>query len=770
MQDNIRQISLNDLRVGKSAVIVSVECNNKALRRHVLDMGLTPGTKIKMIKAAPFGDPIEISTRGYILTLRKADAACIKIQKIKNEEQKTVNKTEFVYTEHPKIGEDYSYKDKIPIIQKNIRLLTGSHQHVGNFPGVTIDRKDALVKFYPDASITDLPGIYSLSPYSKEEIITRDFILNEKPDAIINIVDATNIERNLYLTMQLIDLNVPMVVALNMMDEIHKNGGHIDVNGLEMALGVPVVPISAAKNEGVEELIAHAVNVAKYREYPRKTAFNAAANVKCSCVHKCINSICPLIEERAKNAGLPLQFAATKLIENDAAICKALSLDGNENAACKKIIREMEEARGLDKEASLADMRFVFIENLCNAFVNKPEETSEHKKTLLIDKFLTGKYTSIPAFFVIMSLIFYITFGPLGTYLSDLMAAAIDAFSENVEKLLTDYGLNPVVKSLIVDGIFAGVGSVLSFLPLIVILFLLLSILEDSGYMARVAFVMDKMLRVLGLSGRSFVPMLMGFGCSVPAIMSTRTLPSERDRKMTILLIPFMSCSAKLPIYALFTAAFFTDYKVLVVLSLYVIGIVVGIIFAFIVKALVFKGNPVPFVMELPDYRLPSMPNLYRLVYNKAKDFITKAFTIIFFATIIIWFLQNFDARLNIVYNSSESMLAGLGNMLVPVFEPLGLGDWRISTAFITGFAAKESVISTLSILLDGNVDLLPTIFTNITAFVFLVFSLLYTPCAAAIATVKNELGWHYAVAVVAIQCGIAWLTAFFFYIILTAL
>lgn len=775
-------ITLDKLRTGRDAIIRSIECENKALRKHILDMGLTPGVEVTLVKTAPMGDPLELKVRGYALTLRKADAAKIKISNIHkahNEKKKVVP---FVDSDHSQIGETsfITQRDGKTPAKLSVKLalagnqnsgkttlfnqLTGSHQHVGNFPGVTVDRTDGIIKNHKNATITDLPGIYSLSPYSSEEIVTRNFILNEKPDGIINIVDATNIERNLLLTLQLIELNVPLVIALNMMDEVNENHGFIDVNGLEKALGVPVIPISAAKNEGVEELIEHAINVAKYSEYPARLDFCDADSKIHGSVHRCIHSISHLIEDHAYAAGIPLRFAATKLVERDNLVFEALNLDANEADTCNKIISEMENARNLDSEAALADMRFTFIENLCDKFVYKPKETIGYKITTNADKFLTGKYTAIFAFLLIMATIFYLTFGPVGSFLSDCMEHIISYITSLVDVGLTAYGLNPVVHSLIIDGIFAGVGSVLSFLPIIVVLFFFLSILEDSGYMARVAFVMDKMLRKIGLSGRSFVPMLIGFGCSVPAIMSARTLPSERDRKMTIFLTPFMSCSAKLPIYALFTAAFFADNEVLVILSLYIIGIVTGIIFAFFMKYFVFRGEPVPFVMELPNYRLPSPINVYRLIYMKSKDFVTKAFTIIFWATIIIWFLQTFDTRLNLVSNSADSMLALLGNFIVPVFKPLGICDWRISTAFLTGFMAKESVVSTLSVLLGGDISLLPTLFTKLSAFVFLVFCLLYTPCVAAIATVRRELGRRYAVLVVLTQCIIAWLVAFLFY------
>ncbi len=782
--NNIKnETTLDKLQIGKDAHIVSIDCEDKALRQHILDMGLTPGVEVTLVKTAPMGNPLELRVRGYALTLRKEDAAKITINNIHDAHDCTRKKEEFEDIEHSKIGEITPYKTRKDLktpLKKNINFalagnqnsgkttlfnqLTGSNQHVGNFPGVTVDRTDGVIKNHPDVTITDLPGIYSLSPYSSEEIVTRNFILNEKPDGIINIVDATNIERNLYLTMQLIELDVPMVIALNMMDEVTGSGGSVDVNAMEAALGVPVIPISASKNEGIEELTEHAINVARYKEHPGRLDFCSPDDANEGAVHRCIHSIIHLIEDHAKNAGIPVRFAATKLTEGDNLIKEALNLDEKETEICSRIIAEMEESHGLDKEAALADMRFSFIEKLCAKCVHRPSETIGHKITVAADKILTGKYSAMFAFFAIMAVIFYLTFGPLGTFLSDIMDVGIDFFTTLTDSALTAYGLNPVVHSLIIDGVFAGVGSVLSFLPVIVVLFFFLSILEDSGYMARVAFIMDKLLRKIGLSGRSFVPMLIGFGCSVPAIMATRTLPSERDRKMTILLTPFMSCSAKLPIYALFTAAFFKENQVIVILSLYLIGIIVGIIFAYFMKFFVFKGQPVPFVMELPNYRMPSFKNVYRLIYMKAKDFVTRAFTIIFAATIIIWFLQSFDSRLNLVADSSDSLLAMLGNLLVPVFKPLGINDWRVSTAFITGFMAKESVVSTLTVLLGGDVNKLPVLFTKLSAFVFLVFSLLYTPCVAAIATVQRELGRAYAFFVVLMQCSIAWVVAFIVY------
>ncbi|MBQ9245469.1 ferrous iron transport protein B [bacterium] len=775
-------MTLDKLKVGQDAIIVSVNNDDKALRNHIINMGLTPGVEITLIKTAPLGDPMEFRLRGYELTLRKENAAGIVIKDIHNAHECPNRKIIFKEIEHSQIGEKRNYslaKNKFPTKKKLkfalagnqnsgkttlFNKLTGSNQRVGNFPGVTIDRTDGLIKDNKDITITDLPGIYSLSPYSKEEIVTRDFILNEKPDGIINIVDATNIERNLYLTMQIIELNIPMVIALNMMDEVEKNNGSIDINGLENLLGVPVIPISAAKNEGIDELIEHAINVARYEDRPKRLDFCEENEGKQGAVHRCIHAIIHQIEDNAKAVNIPVRFAATKLVENDNLIKSALMLNEQKQETVEKQIQQMEYEAQTDRIAALADMRFSFIEKLCNQFVSKPQNSKEYEFSNKIDKILTGKYTALLAFLCIMTFILYLTFGPVGTFLSDIMEKGIEIITNFVDDKLTQYGLNRIFHSLIIDGIFAGVGSVLSFLPIIVVLFFFLSILEDTGYMARVAFVMDKTLRKIGLSGRSFVPMLIGFGCSVPAIMASRTLPSERDRKMTILLTPFMSCSAKLPIYAFFTAAFFTKNEVIIVISLYLIGIFTGIILAYIMKLFVFKGNPVPFVMELPNYRFPSAINVYRLIYIKSKDFITKAFTIIFWATIVIWFLQTFDYQLNIVTDSSNSLLADLGNILVPVFRPLGITDWRISTAFISGFMAKESVVSTLTVLIGGDVEQLPLYFTKLSAFVFLVFSLLYTPCVAAIATVKRELGKRYAIGVVLIQCTIAWLVAFIVY------
>ncbi len=777
-------LTLADLPKRHEAEIVSINCKDHHLRTHILDMGLTPHVKVTLIKTAPMGDPLEFKVRGYVLTLRKSEAEKILITDIKKAvpAKKQENLRNFDSSvSHSQKGEGSYYQTKKQINpKKHLHLalignqnsgkttlfnrLTGAHQRVGNFPGVTVSRTDGKIKQHPDITITDLPGIYSLSPYGQEEIISRNFILEQKPDAIINILDAANIERNLFLTTQLIELNIPMVIALNMIDEVTKNGGSIEVNGLEDTLGVPVVAISAAKNQGIEELVEHIINVARYQERPTRLDFCANTNTKEGAVHRCLHSIVHLIEDHAKAADLPPRFAASKVAENDQLILNALNLDKNEQETCTHIIEQMEEETGLESSAALADMRFAFIENLCKQFVSRPSETSGYKLSTKIDRFLTGKYTALLAFFTIMGVIFYLTFGPVGGVLSDWLESGIGWLTALVDQGLTAYGLNPVVHSLIIDGVFAGVGSVLSFLPIIVVLFFFLSILEDTGYMARVAFIMDKILRKLGLSGRSFVPMLIGFGCSVPAIMAARTLPSERDRKITILLTPFMSCSAKLPIYAFFTAAFFTQNRVLVILSLYLLGIIVGIIMALLMKAFVYKGEATPFVMELPNYRLPSAINVLRLIYLKAKGFITKAFTIIFVASLIIWFLQSFDTRLNLVQDSSSSILATLGNLITPIFAPLGMHDWRISTSFLTGFMAKESVVSTLTVLLGGDVALLPTLFTKLTAFVFLVFCLLYTPCVAAIATVKRELGRRYAFGVVLFQCGVAWFVAFLVY------
>lgn len=772
-------LTLDGLGIGKEGYIKSIDCEDKALRSHILNMGLTPGVEVKIVKAAPMGDPLEICVRGYELTIRKADAAKITLENIHDSHNCPKKNKGFKHIEHSGKGESINYQNKKNLKPKEKLLfalagnqnsgkttlfnkLTGSNQHVGNFPGVTVDKKEGYLKNNSNVIITDLPGIYSLSPYTSEEIVTRDFILDERPDGIIDIVDAVNIERNLFLTLQLIELNVPMVIALNMMDEVTESGGSIDINGLEEELGVPVIPISAAKNQGIEELVEHALNVAKYSEAPKRVDFCEENDGKEGAVHRCIHSIEHLIGDHAKAAEIPVRFAATKLAGKDSLIAQDLDLDENEIKTCNHIIKELEEESGMDSEEALANMRFSYIEKLCANFVAKPSETIGHKLSVNADKILTGKYTALPAFLGIIAIIFYLTFGPIGSLLANLMDMGIEKLTVLTDNFLTAYGLNPVVHSLIIDGVFSGVGSVLSFLPEIVVLFFFLSILEDSGYMARVAFVMDKLLRKVGLSGRSFVPMIIGFGCSVPAIMAARTLPSERDRKMTILLTPFMSCSAKLPIYVLFTAAFFSKNQVLVVLSMYLIGMLTGVLLAFFLKYFVYKGEAVPFVMELPNYRMPSAGNVYRLIYSKSKDFVTRAFTIIFWAAIVIWFLQTFDTRLNLVTDSANSLLALLGSFIAPIFQPLDLNDWRISTAFLTGFMAKESVVSTLSVLVG---DITKSgLFTHLTAFVFMVFCLLYTPCVAAIATVRRELGRKYALLVVLIQCSIAWLVAFAVY------
>ena len=775
-------MTLAELKKGQSAKICAVG-GEGALRQHFLDMGIIPGTEITYMKAAPMGDPIEFRVWGYELTLRVSEAEKIQIVQVTDakREQNNMpdNRKKDEPSLHPGLGEMgiYHVKQRGEVIQKGELLtfglagnqncgkttlfnqLTGSNQHVGNFPGVTVDRKDGQIRKQENTLVTDLPGIYSMSPYTSEEIVTREFFLNDRPRGIINIVDATNIERNLYLTMQLIELDIPMVLALNMMDEVRENGGTIDVNKLEQTLGIPVVPISAAKNEGIDELIDHVVHVAKYRERPGRMDFCDAEGTDGGAMHRCIHSIMHLIEDHTHHYKIPTRFAATKLVEGDQMIEEKLHLDQNEKEMIEHIICQLEKESGMDRQAALANMRFTFIDKVCQATVVKPHESKEHIRSQKIDRILTGKYTAIPMFVGIMLLIFWLTFGVIGAWLSDLMDLGIGAVTELCDKALQAAHVNEVVHSLVIDGIFTGVGSVLSFLPTIVTLFFFLSLLEDSGYMARVAFVMDKLLRKIGLSGRSFVPMIIGFGCSVPAIMATRTLPSERDRKMTILLTPFMSCSAKLPIYAFFTAVFFPKKGALVMSLMYFTGILVGILYAVIMDHTVFRGEPVPFVMELPNYRMPGAKSVGRLIWDKAKDFISRAFTIIFLATIVIWFLQTFDTHLNIVTDSKDSMLALIGSLVAPVFAPLGFGDWRISTALLTGFMAKESVVSTLTILISGTA--MSQIFTPFHAAVFLVFTLLYTPCVAAIASVKRELGGKWAVLVVIMQCVIAWIAAF---------
>lgn len=782
-------MEMDKLKPKQSAFITRVG-GDGALRHHLLDMGLTPGTEITLQKIAPMGDPIQIEVRGYELTLRLDEAKKIEIENIHERKVVADSKPQrHKSIPHPRVGElgeanDYHIHDESKALPKDSKLtfalagnqncgkttlfnqLTGANQHVGNFPGVTVDRKDGTIKNHPEATVTDLPGIYSLSPYSSEEIVTRDFLIKDKPSGIINIVDASNLERNLCLTMQLMELGIPMVLALNMMDEVRENGGSIRVNELEQILGIPVIPISAVKNEGIDELVSHALHVARFMEKPGRIDFCTDSVDKkdpVGAVHRCIHAVVHMIEPEAKQSGLPLRFAATKLIENDVPIEKLLNLTDDKKQAFEHIVSVMEDETGLDREAAISNMRFSFIEKMCQKTVVRPHESKEHKRSMKIDRLLTGRYTAIPCFIAIMALIFVMTFNLVGAWLSDLMSLGVDSVISLIDNALTAVQINPVVHSLVVDGICNGVGSVISFLPTIVTLFFFLSILEDTGYMARVAFVMDKLLRKIGLSGRSFVPMLIGFGCSVPAIMSTRTLSSERDRKMTILLTPFMSCSAKLPIYSLIISVFFPrQYQALVMVGLYIFGIICAIIYALILKSTKFKGEPVPFVMELPNYRLPSAKSVVHLIWEKAKGFIEKAFTIIFVASIIIWFLQTFDAKFNVAESPEQSLLAMIGSLVTPIFAPLGFGDWRVSTALITGFTAKESVVSTLTVLMGGDAELVSTLFTPFTAAVFLVFTLLYTPCVAAIATVKREMGsTKAAVATVIIQCAIAWCVAF---------
>ena len=775
-------VKLDELEIGKDAIIASVASDDVALHQHILDMGLTPGTEVTMMKYAPMGDPMEIRLRGYELTLRRDTAARIELVDVHDTDTVARHAPQTGSVAHPALGEGYHPRRTKKAVPEGspitfalagnqncgkttlFNCLTGSNQHVGNFPGVTVDRKDGQIRNHPEATVTDLPGIYSLSPYTGEEVVSRQFILDSRPDAVIDIIDATNIERNLYLTLQLMELDRPMVIALNMMDEVTANGGTIDVNLLERELGVPVVPISAAKNEGIGELVEHAMHIARYGERPGRIDFcsSAADSPDGGALHRCIHGIANLIEDHAKAAAIPLRFAATKLVEGDALVIKALNLDQNELDAIEHIISQMEEESGSDRLCALADMRFTFIEDVCATCVVKPHESREHKRSVAIDRVLTGRFTAIPMFILIMGLVFWLTFGVIGAALQGLLEQLVSMVIGAADAGLTAFGTNPVVRSLVVNGVLTGVGSVLSFLPIIVVLFLLLSILEDSGYMARVAFVMDKILRRFGLSGRSFVPMLVGFGCSVPAIMSTRTLPSDHDRKMTVMLTPFMSCSAKLPVYGLLCAAFFPQATVPAMVSLYILGILVGMIVATILNHTVFKGEPVPFIMELPNYRMPSAKTTLLLAWDKAKGFITKAFTIIFAASVVIWFLQTFDIRFNMVTDQSQSMLAGLGGLIAPVFAPLGFGDWRTSTALVCGLVAKESVISTLTVLLGStSAAALSGMFTAPIAYVFLVFVLLYPPCVAAISTVRSELGGRYAAAVFALQVTVAWIIAF---------
>ena len=805
-------MTLKDLKIGKSAVIKKVG-GEGSLRQHFLDMGVIPGVRAVVVKYAPMGDPIELRIHGYELTLRLADAEKIEIDentiREASENQEAENCISGLYStagscsqcrencrnagkdqsakgkrserrgEHPGLGEEGRYHvqtDAAPLAGgKQITFalagnqncgkttlfnqLTGANQHVGNFPGVTVDQKSGSIKGYPETKVTDLPGIYSLSPYSSEEIVSREFILGEKPDGIINIVDATNIERNLYLTMQLMELDTPVVLALNMMDEVRGNGGTIDINEMEAMLGIPVVPISASKNEGIDELVAHAVHVARNREKPGRTDF-CRKDQHGGAVHRCLHGIMHLIEDHAAAAGIPLRFAASKLAEGDERVLEALNLSENEKEIIEHIISQMEAERGLDRSAAIADMRFDFIQRLCAATVVKPKESREHERSRRADKFLTGKYTAIPAFVCIMALIFWLTFNVIGAWLQGLLESGIDWLTIEVDAWLIYFNVNPALHSLIIDGIFNGVGSVLSFIPIIVTLFFFLSLLEDSGYMARIAFVMDKLLRKIGLSGRSIVPMLIGFGCTVPGVMAARTLPSARDRRMTIMLTPFMSCTAKLPIYGFFTAAFFPGKGALIMVALYFTGIIIGILAALVSKGFMFRGEAVPFVMELPNYRMPGAKNVARLLWDKAGDFLQRAFTIIFIASIVVWFLQTFDFRLNIVDDSHGSMLAVIAGFIAPLFAPLGFGDWRISTALIAGFMAKESVVSTLSVLLKDT-EAITSILTPLSAISLLVFCLLYTPCVAAVASIKRELGGKWAMFVVIGQCLIAWICAF---------
>ena len=771
-------MTLKDLNIGETAVVGTVG-GEGALRQHFLDMGLIPGEEVTLVKFAPMGDPMELSIHGYELTLRLDDAARIGVTLAKAPAAKKAAAESEKPVEHPGLGEGGRYhtkKGENPLPDGTtltfalagnqncgkttlFNQLTGSNQHVGNFPGVTVDRKSGAIRNNPNTEVTDLPGIYSMSPYTSEEIVTRQFIIGEKPTGIINIVDATNIERNLYLTMQLMELDTPMVLALNMMDEMRGNGGTVRINKMEAMLGIPVVPISAAKNEGVDELVDHALHVAKYQERPGRMDFCSEEDHG-GAVHRCIHGIIHLIEDHAKAAGIPVRFAATKLVEGDQRIEAALKLDQNEKEMIEHIIVQMEQERGLDRAAAIADMRFHFIHRLVEQTVVKPRQSKEQLRSAQIDRFLTGRYTAIPAFVGIMALVFYLTFGVIGLALQNLLEVGIDALTAAVDSTLTAWNVNAAVHSLVIDGIFTGVGSVLSFLPIIVTLFFFLSLLEDTGYMARVAFVMDKLLRRIGLSGRSIVPMLIGFGCTVPGVMASRTLPSERDRKMTILLTPFMSCSAKLPIYSLFAAAFFPEHAALVMVSLYFLGVAVGILMAILLKSSVFKGEAVPFVMELPNYRLPGLKNVVQLLWEKARDFLQRAFTVIFVATIIIWFLQSFDLRLSLTADPQQSILAWLASGIAPLFAPLGFADWRVSTALITGFMAKESVVSTLTILYGSSAAFAAAL-SPAAAAPLLVFCLLYTPCIAAVASVKRELGGKWAFIMVANQCIVAWLAAF---------
>ena len=768
-------MKLSELEPGKSAVVSAVG-GEGALRQHFLDMGLIPGTEVTAVKYAPMGDPMELMLHGYELTLRLSDAAHVAVEPAKAGHKQVYSEPVKIKTAHPGLGEGGKYHpkgsgDPLPegtkltfalVGNQNsgkttlFNQLTGANQHVGNFPGVTVDRKDGVIRGHPETLVTDLPGIYSMSPYSSEEIVSRNFVLDEKPKAIINIVDATNIERNLYLTMQLLEMGTPTVVALNMMDEVTNNGGSIDVNEMEALLGVPVVPISAAKNYGVSELVDHALHIAHYQEKPLRQDFCGESDHG-GAVHRCLHGICHLIEDHARRAGLPLRFAASKVIEGDELVLSQLRLDQNETETIEHIVLQMESERGLDRSAAIADMRFSFIQKVCAQTVKKPRESKERLRSEKLDRFLTGKYTALPAFVCIMALVFFLTFNVIGAFLQELLEHGIDALANMVDRALSAAGVSEVLHSLVIDGIFAGVGSVLSFLPIIVVMFFFLSLLEDSGYVARVAFFMDKLLRKIGLSGRSIVPMLIGFGCTVPAVMATRTLPSERDRKMTILLTPFMSCTAKLPIYAFFVGAFFPGRGGLIMVGLYLLGIVMAILVAFLYKGTLFRGEAAPFVMELPNYRLPGLRNVLQLLWEKARDFLQRAFSVILIATVVVWFLQSFDLRFNLVEDSQDSILALVAGVLAPLMRPLGLGDWRICTSLISGFMAKESVVSTMEVLFTGGVR---SALTPLGAASLLVFSLLYTPCVAAVASVKRELGRKWALGVVVWQCAVAWIAA----------
>ena len=800
--------ALDALPVGSQAVVASVESTETSLRAHLFDMGLTPGTTVSMMKVAPLGDPIEIRLRGYELTLRKDDAARIALRDVRAcsgacadpscegpvpGRAAGTSRPEGAQAPHPALGEGrYSPRRDAaagvtrPDAPLSVALvgnqncgkttlfnqLTGSNQHVGNFPGVTVDRKDGPVRKHPHVTLTDLPGIYSLSPYTGEEVVTREFILRERPDAVIDVLDATNIERNLYLTLQLMELDVPLVIALNMMDEVTANGGTVDVNALEALLGVPVVPISASRGEGIDELVEHVLNVARRRERPGRLDFCRPDGPDGGALHRCIHGIAELVGDHAERARIPVRFAATKLVEGDALVRESLGLDANELAAVEHIVVQMEREASSDRLAAIADMRFTFIEAVCERTVKRPRESREHRRSVAVDRVLTGRFTALPVFALIMALVFWVTFGLVGQPLADLLDAGITSLIGLADEGLRALAINDVVRSLIVDGALGGIGSVLGFLPVIATLFLMLSILEDSGYMARVAFVMDRALRRIGLSGRSLVPMLIGFGCSVPAIMATRTLPSEHDRRLTVLLTPFMSCSAKLPVYAMISSALFPQAAALVMFSLYFLGMAVGVCVALVLRRTAFRGEPVPFIMELPNYRLPSLRSTLLLVWEKAKGFVTKAFTIIFVASVVVWFLQTFDVRLNVVADQGDSLLAALGGLIAPVFAPLGFGDWRAACVLATGFLAKESVVSTLTVLTSGlAVGMgaeagIAALFTPLSAYSFLVFTLLYTPCVAAIGVVRGELGGRYALGMVALQCGVAWLVAFVVHVV----